>query len=52
MANVVIGTTGLSIDTSTGQISGIPTTPGNIRINVTATNSYGNVTKEIVIVVS
>lgn len=33
---------GLAIDSSTGEISGTPTTEGNYTFNVTASNSYGS----------
>jgi hypothetical protein len=50
--DVNIGTTGLRINPVTGVISGTPTSSGTLRLNVTATNSYGNVTKEVVIIVN
>ena len=37
--------TGLTIDPSTGEISGTPTAEGNYTFSVTATNSYGTDTK-------
>jgi hypothetical protein len=47
-----IGTTGLSIDTDTGRISGTPATVGTIRLNVTAQNSFGFDANEVSITVN
>jgi large repetitive protein len=54
MAIETIGTTGLSIDTITGVISGIPAVDavGTLRLNVTATNSFGSDTNEMSLVIN
>jgi Putative Ig domain len=45
MALQAIGNTGLSIETTTGLISGTPIVSGNLSFNITATGSAGSVTK-------
>ena len=44
--------TGLSINTSTGLITGTPTTPGTFTANVTATNSNGTESASLVFTVA
>lgn len=43
---------GLSINTSTGVISGTPTTAGTYTVTLTATNSCGSTTKTVVITIT
>lgn len=43
---------GLSINTSTGQITGTPTGAGSFNVTITATNAYGTGTETLVITIT